>query len=119
MFSTGFAIGFDRILLAMEKEGQVYEPKGIDAYVLSVSEDMRLKAAEVVASLRAADISADVDIMGRKMAKALKYASSIKARYAIIVGAKEMEDGCVTLRDMSTGDQELVKVEDLPARILG
>ncbi len=117
VFSTGFAIGFDRILLAIEKEGQVYEPKGIDAYVLSVSDDMRVKAAEVVSKLRAAGISADVDIMGRKMAKALKYASAIRARYAVIIGAKEMEEGSVTLRDMTTGEQSLVKVDDLCDRI--
>ena len=119
VFSTGFAIGFDRILLAMEKEGQFYEPKGIDAYVMAVSEDMRLKAAEVVAKLRAAGVSADVDIMGRKMAKAMKYASNTRAKYAVIVGAKEMEQDSVTLRDMSTGDQCVVKVEDLAQRILG
>jgi histidyl-tRNA synthetase len=117
VFSTGFAIGFDRILLAMEKEGKVYEPKGVDAYVLAVSEDMKLKAAEVVASLRSSGVSSDIDIMGRKMGKALKYASAIRARYAVIVGAKEMEEGSVTLRDMSTGEQKLVKVEDLASEI--
>ena len=117
VFSTGFAIGFDRILLAMEKEGKVYEPKGVDAYVLAVSEDMKLKAAEVVASLRSSGVSSDIDIMGRKMGKALKYASAIRARYAVIVGAKEMEEGSVTLRDMSTGEQKLVKVEALASEI--
>ncbi len=117
VFSTGFAIGFDRILLAMEKEGKVYEPKGVDAYVLAVSEDMKLKAAEVVANLRSSGVSSDIDIMGRKMGKALKYASAIRARYAVIVGAKEMEEGSVTLRDMSTGEQKLVKVEDLASEI--
>jgi histidyl-tRNA synthetase len=119
VFSTGFAVGFDRILLAAEKEGQVYEPKGIDAYVLSASDDMRLKAAEIVASLRSAGISADIDIMGRKMAKALKYASAVRAKYAVIVGAKEMESGSVTLRDMTSGEQKLVKTEDLPSEIAG
>ncbi|MBQ8179098.1 MAG: histidine--tRNA ligase [Candidatus Methanomethylophilaceae archaeon] len=118
VFSTGFAIGFDRILLAIEKEGQVYEPRGIDAYVLSVSEDVRLRAAEIVAGLRAAGVSADVDLMGRKMGKALKHASSVRARYAVIVGAKELEEGAVTLRDMSTGEQCLVPVGELPSRIL-
>ena len=117
VFSTGFAIGFDRILLAMEKEGQVYEPKGIDAYVLSVSDDVRMKAAEIVAGLRAQGISADVDIMGRKMAKALKYASSIRARYAVIVGAKELAEGSVTLRDMTSGEQTLVPVDSLVSAI--
>ncbi len=119
VFSTGFAVGFDRILLAAEKEGQAYEPKGIDAYVLSVTDDMRLKSAEIVASLRSAGISADIDIMGRKMAKALKYASAARAKYAVIVGAKEMETGSVTLRDMSSGEQKLVKAEDLPSEIAG
>ena len=117
VFSTGFAIGFDRILLAIEKEGQVYEPKGISAYVVPVSDDVRLKSAEIVASLRAAGISSDIDIMGRKMAKAMKYASSIRARYVVIVGAKELEEGSVTLRDMDSGEQTLVKIPELVASI--
>lgn len=119
VFSTGFAIGFDRILLAMEKEGAEYTPEGIDAYVLSVTDDVRLRSAEIAAMLRASGISADVDIMGRKMAKALKFASSSGARYAVIVGAKELEQDSVTLRDMSTGDQALVKIGDLCERIRG
>ena len=113
VFSTGFAVGFDRILLAMEKEGQTYTPKGIDAYVLCVNDDVRRKASEIVSMLRADGICADIDIMGRKMQKALKYASSVNARYAVIIGPKELEEGCVTLRDMSTGDQRNVRIEEL------
>ena len=113
MFSTGFAVGFDRILLAMEKEGQTYTPKGIDAYVLCVNDDVRRKASEIVSMLRADGVCADIDIMGRKMQKALKYASSVNARYAVIVGPKELEEGCVTLRDMSSGDQRNVKIGEL------
>ena len=117
VFSTGFAIGFDRILLALEKEGSSYDPEGIDAYVVPVTEGMRVKAAEVTATLRASGVSADMDIMGRKMAKALKFASSARARYAVIVGEKEMEQDSVTLRDMSTGEQTLVKVAELCGKI--
>ena len=119
VFSTGFAIGFDRILLALEKEGSSYYPEGIDAYVVPVTEGMRVKAAEVTATLRASGVSADMDIMGRKMAKALKFASSARARYAVIVGEKEMEQDSVTLRDMSTGEQTLVKVAELCGKIRG
>ena len=79
--------------------------------------DVRMKAAEIVAGLRAQGISADVDIMGRKMAKALKYASSIRARYAVIVGAKELAEGSVTLRDMTSGEQTLVPVDSLASAI--
>ena len=117
VFSTGFAIGFDRILLALEKEGATYQPEGMDAYVVAVTDDVRIEAAKVVASLRSAGVVADVDIMGRKMAKALKFASSARARYAVIVGAKELEQGSVTLRDMSSGEQELVPIDALAQKI--
>lgn len=119
VFSTGFAIGFDRALLALEKEGAVYERRGIDAYVLCASDDVRLKAAAIAADLRAAGISADQDIMDRKMAKAMKSASSACARYAVIVGVRDLENGEVTLRDMSTGEQSNVPVRDLADRIRG
>ncbi|MCI2074541.1 MAG: histidine--tRNA ligase [Candidatus Methanomethylophilus sp.] len=116
VFSTGFAIGFDRILLAMEKEGIVYEPEGIDAYVIPVSDDVRADAAGIVTAIREAGASADVDIMGRKMAKALKYADSVRARYAVIVGRKELDRGCAVLRDMKTGEQSEVPLAELAGK---
>ncbi len=119
VFSTGFAIGFDRTLLAMEKEGISYEQKGIDAYVVPVSDDVRINAAEITAMLRRAGISCDMDIMGRKMAKALKYASSARARFAIIVGKNELEQDSVTLRNMASGDQEIVQITELAGSVQG
>ena len=119
VFSTGFAVGFDRALLAMEREGITYQRKGIDAYIVPVSDDVRKQAFGIVASLRDAGVSADIDIMGRKMGKALKYAAGIPARFAVIVGASELEKGVATLRDMTTGDQAEVPLAELSARIKG
>jgi histidyl-tRNA synthetase len=113
VFSTGFAIGFDRILLAMENEGQAFENRGADAYVVPVSEDVRLDALKIASMLRNSGIRTDTDIMGRKMAKAMKHASSVKARYAVIVGKNELEEDSVTVRDMGTGEQKTVKINDL------
>ena len=117
VFSTGFAIGFDRILLALEKEGLEYENEGIDAYVVPVSDDVRSEAAGITAMLRKAGISCDTDIMERKMGKAMKHASSVGARQAVIVGTKELESDSVTLRDMSSGEQTLVPISELIGRI--
>ncbi|MCL1984668.1 MAG: histidine--tRNA ligase [Methanomassiliicoccaceae archaeon] len=113
VFSTGFAIGFDRVLLAIEKEGQKYENKGVLAYVVPVSDHERKDAARIVSMLRGNGVSADIDIMRRKMAKAMKHASAAGARYAVIVGKNELAEGSVTVRDMNTGDQKTVKIEDL------
>ncbi len=117
VFSTGFAIGFDRILLAMEKEGIIYQRKGIDAYVVAVSDDVRKDSFAIVTKLREAGVSADIDIMGRKLGKAMKSASTECARYAVIVGAKELESDSVTLRDMDSGEQSVVPISELADRI--
>ena len=113
VFSTGFAVGFDRILLAAEKEGQTYEKEGIDAYVIPVSDDVRLESAKIVTMLRDEGLRSDIDIMGRKMAKAMKYASITGAKNVIIIGAKELESCSVTVRDMVSGEQKVIKIENL------
>jgi histidyl-tRNA synthetase len=117
VFSTGFAIGFDRILLAMEKEGRTFENEGVAAYVIPVSDDMRLDAAKIAAMLRRNGIPADIDIMKRKMAKAMKQASSVRSEFAVIVGKNELAEDSVTVRNMETGDQKLVKLDRLAAYI--
>lgn len=117
VFSTGFAIGFDRILLAMEKEGIAFKPDAVDVYVIPVSDDVRSECLGIAAGLRRNGIATDIDLMRRKMAKAMKHASSIGAKYAVIVGAKELSEGSVTIRDMSTGDQKLVKIADISKEI--
>ena len=119
VFSTGFAVGFDRILLAMEKEGIEYQREGIDAYVVAVSDDVRKDSFGIVAKLREAGISADIDIMGRKLGKAMKSASTVCARYAVIVGANELSRKAVTLRNMETGEQAEVPLDDLVKTIKG
>ena len=113
VFSTGFGVGFDRILLAIEKEGQTYQNEGIKAYVLPVSDEVKMDACRIAAKLRSAGISTDIEIMGRKMGKAMKYASGLDVKYAIIVGAQELQQDSVTIRDMVSGEQKLVKIESL------
>jgi len=70
-----------------------------------------------VADLRDSGIVADIDLMRRNLAKNFKYADSIEAHYTIIVGEKEAEVSSVTLRDMGSGEQVLVKINDLVGRL--
>ena len=119
VFSTGFAIGIDRVALALAAEGEKKPHTPLDAYVIPAKDDMRDHAFRIVSSLRAEGVRADVDLMRRNMSKNLKYASSAGAKCAIIVGSKEMADNSVTLRDMRTGDQRVVAVGDLAKVVTG
>ena len=112
-FSTGFAIGFDRILLALEREGMKAPMKNVVAYVVPVSETMRHAAFKITAELRSNGIPADVDLMRRNLGKNFKYADAIGAKFVIIVGEKEAALGSVTVRDLKTGEQRLVGMAEL------
>ncbi len=117
VFSTGFAIGFDRILLALEKEDHPYTARVPDAFVIAASEDVRPEGLRIASMLRQAGLGADVDLMRRKVSKAMKAASSSGARYVVIVGSKDLAQGGVTVRDMQSGDQELVPLDGLVSHL--
>ncbi len=113
VFSTGFAIGIDRVVLAAEAESSIQTAAPLDAYVIPTKDDMRKYAFGIVARLRSQGLRADVDLMRRNLSKNLKYAASMGARYAVIIGREEMEKRSVALRDMKTGKQELVLADDI------
>jgi histidyl-tRNA synthetase len=113
VFTTGFALGFDRVLLALEKEDVKIEDTPLEAYVIAVGETVRKKSLEITNRLRESGISADFDSMRRSLSKALKYASLVGARYAVIVGEKELLKGVVTIRDMRSGEQKEVGISEL------
>lgn len=117
VFSTGFAIGIDRVVLAVEAEREIQTEPALDAYVIPSGAEMRKYAFGMVSRLRSQGLKADVDLMRRTMSKNLKYASAVGARYAVIVGKEEMAKRSVTLRDMSTGRQELVPADEVAQRI--
>ena len=111
VFSTGFAIGIDRVMLALEAEQELPEYTPLDAYVVPTEDAMRKYAFAIVSKIRSKGLRADVDLMRRNMSKNLKYAASAGARFAVIVGKEEMAKRSVTLRDMKSGEQTLVPAD--------
>jgi len=111
--TTGFAIGFDRTILTLETEKYKFPTYKLDAFIIPVNGDMIKKSLEITQNLREKGISVDVDLLRRGMSKSLKYASSVNAKKAVIVGPKELEQDVVTVRDMKTGKQEIVKIKNI------
>ncbi|WP_456477972.1 histidine--tRNA ligase [Geoglobus ahangari] len=104
--STGFAIGFDRVAEVCEVE--VERPKV--AIVVGFGDHKRaMKVAEII---REAGVAAVVDVMGRNVKKQLSFANSINADYAVFAG-EEFDRGVVTVKDLRSGEQREVKVQEL------
>jgi len=111
--TAGFAIGFDRILLALETEKHEFPNTSIDAYVIPLDESMINKSIEIAEALRKNKISCDIDLLRRGISKSMKHANSINAKKAVIVGPREIKENMVTIKDMKTGKQESIKIKDI------
>ena len=112
----GFALGLDRIVLA---RGGSTEPAAtpIDVYVVSLGDEAQREAFKVATRLRSAGIGVELDHVGRAMKGQMKDAARSGARWAVILGAEELEDASATLKDMASGEQERVPLEVLEARL--
>lgn len=111
--TAGFAIGFDRTIVALENEGYRFPEERLKAYVIPVETKVLPYALKVVKGCRDANIPVDVDLTGRNLAKSLKYANSRGVEKVIIVGEKERKENNVTVKDMETGKQYSVSVKEI------
>ena len=112
--STGFALGFDRLMNAIEELTEQEElPSHLDIYVAPISNDVRTKAYEITQLLRKNGIKADVDLNGKKFKKLMNYADRIKVSKIAIVGANDLAEGKITIKDMVSGEQELVDIDNI------
>lgn len=110
--AVGFAFGFDRVMESIEMQKIEIPKKQIDVVVAPVSEDVKKDALKIASDLRK-NFIVDLDLMNRKLGKTLEYASEIDARYVLIVGKKDLENGKVTLRNMKSGKQDVVRIEEI------
>lgn len=118
--STGFAFGFDRVMEALKIQNvTIPVERQIDVFVAPLSWDMREEAFKIAQNLRRNGISTDVDLAKKKIKKLLSYADNLGAKYVVLIGARDIENGKVTLKDMKSGNQELVYKNELLNEIMG
>ena len=110
--STGFGIGFDRVLDAVNL--QVPE---VPRLLVVPTNDARIYALHVANELRSR-LKTDIDVMGRTVRAQLAYANSAGFDYAVIIGKNEMQTSKLTLRNLRTGEQELLDVKQIINRVL-
>ncbi len=111
--STGYAIGFDRVMEICEAK-----PAETKRIVVVYFEDTRREAITIAKKLREY-VPTYIDVMGRKFKDQISYANTIGASHVVIVGKNELDAGKVALKDMRTGEQELLAVEEVAQKLNG
>jgi histidyl-tRNA synthetase len=114
----GFALGFERTLLAMEACGASAEalPKS-EVYVARVDASVGGAAFSLVSALRDAGIAAETDHQGRSLKSQFKQADRLGARLVAVLGPDEVAGGQVKLRDMGTKEETTVALADAASTV--
>ncbi len=108
--TTGFGLGFDRVLLASAVEA---DAAPATVHVVPIGDAARRPAGEIAHELRQAGIATTIDLRDRSISKNLDYANSLGIPKVILLGSNELDQGVATVKDMASGDQTEVDLDAL------
>lgn len=109
--AAGVAGGVERIILTMQEQNIIPNISQKRVAVLYINDEMQKVAHSITSLLRLNNIPTDIDLAGRNLKKQMDIANN--ARFTIIVGPDELEQGNVVLKDMINGTEGTISIEKL------
>lgn len=117
--AIGFAGGFERLILAMEEEGiQIGEQPQPDVYAMAMGAEANRVLIPLIFSLRNHGVRVEHDPEKASFKAQMKAANHSQARFALIIGEDELAAGACILKDMQSGEQQSLPIND-PANLAG
>ena len=112
--ATGVSFGVDRVTLILEEKSAFADlTLGAKVYVAPVNAKVIDEAIKIAQKLRAENIPTIVDMMGRRLGKQFEFADKKAIPKVVVVGERELAEDAVTVRDMNSGEQTKVKLDEL------
>ncbi|QQS26829.1 histidine--tRNA ligase [bacterium] len=112
---VGISIGLTRLFYKLREAGVVESGSSTPSRVLlcPIDETGRSGAIKLASQLREAGISTQIYLEVVKLAKQLRYADRLGVPCAVIVGEKEVAEDVYTVKDMVSGEQDLLTIDAL------
>lgn len=112
---VGMSIGLTRLFFQLKEAGIIKVEKDSlsKVIVIPMKKDFVEKGVEIVNSLRDANIPSQIYLEGGRLGKKFTYADRLNAPYVIVIGEQEVESGHYALRNMETGKQESLSIEEI------
>lgn len=112
--SVGFGMGIERLLYFLEQQKVSLEPeRPVALYVGILGREARGRAYQLVQGLRAKGHIVETDYMERSVKAQMKYANKLGAKKVLIVGEEEIGKNRGNLKDMDTGEQVEVALDNI------
>ncbi|HOB25813.1 MAG TPA: His/Gly/Thr/Pro-type tRNA ligase C-terminal domain-containing protein, partial [Bacilli bacterium] len=111
---VGFAMGYDRTMLAIEEEGiKIPINDSLDIYLLSVSESESEAASYLAQNLRMNGFSVETDLMNKSLKAQFKSVDRYNAKYLIVLNDEDLAKNEVVLKDNKTKEEERMNINDI------
>ena len=116
---VGISFGADRIFDVLNQL-DLYPKEAVNGTKLlfiNFGEKEAAYCLPILQKVRAAGVSAEIFPDSVKMKKQMAYANAHEIPFVALVGENEMQEGKVTLKNMTTGEQAMVSVEELTEQV--
>jgi len=111
---VGFAAGIERILLACENEKSLFIPEAkIDLFITRLNDELSQKVFKLALYFRKKNIAVEYDYLNRSLKAQMREANRLKAKYVLFIGGDEYKNGTANLKNMETGEQQIVPLDKL------
>lgn len=116
--SVGWALGVDRTVLALEAEGVKLElPSSTEVFAVPLGDEARHRLFALVTALRREGVAADLSYGSKGMKNAMKSANRSGARFALLLGDRDLAEGVAQLKDLDSGEQTSVALDRVVAEV--
>ena len=115
--ATGISIGVDRLVYALMQKKN-FNIKSVKPVIICVFDKEKIKEyIKILKKLRASNISAEIYSGEGNLKKQMQYANKINSPAVILYGDDEIKSGKATLRNLKTGEEKSIEVQNLSNEI--
>ncbi len=109
--AVGVSFGIEPVIDILKSQREVLQKSPAQLFMVPIG-DCTVKVLAIAEEFRDAGVKVSFSIGKKGVSKSLAYASSLNIPYVVIIGQKEIEENKITLRDMRSGEESKISVED-------
>ena len=112
--AIGFAAGYDRLMIALEKENiKIPVNNSVDLFLLYVSEDEKKYAAYLTNELRMNGFIVETDYLNRSLKSQFKQADRLGSKFTIVLNTNDLENHEIKIKNNKTKEEEIIGLDSL------
>ncbi|MFB6215796.1 MAG: histidine--tRNA ligase [Candidatus Aenigmatarchaeota archaeon] len=116
--AVGFSIGVEPLIDILKEEDRLdIDRTKSEVMVVPVSDSVLDVCRNLVSDLRDKNVPSEISLKDRSISSNLSYCDSMGIQTVVIVGERDMEEDKVTLKDMDSGEERLISLDDVAKEV--